>query len=211
MTDAMLRRMRVGIVAGMAAVPLALCALLGAATTGSISGLAIDPSGAVIPGATLTVTNITTGVQSKTTSNENGFYSFPSLTVGRYDLMVESAGFTPQKRTGLVIDADSALQIDMTLTMIEKIEEVTVLANEVNVETTSTQLGQVVTTKAITAVALNGRSFTDLLALQPGIVPMTTQQPESIVMRRSVIRCESRDLEHGCFRATRIRPGIRRV
>ena len=182
MTDAMLRRMRVGIVAGMAAVPLALCALLGAATTGSISGLAIDPSGAVIPGATLTVTNITTGVQSKTTSNENGFYSFPSLTVGRYDLMVESAGFTPQKRTGLVIDADNALQIDMTLTMIEKIEEVTVLANEVNVETTSTQLGQVVTSKAITAVALNGRSFTDLLALQPGIVPMTTQQPESIVM-----------------------------
>jgi Carboxypeptidase regulatory-like domain len=182
MTDSMLRRMRTGVVTRMCVLTLAFCGLLGAATTGSISGLAIDPSGAVVPGATLTATNTATGVQSKTTSNEKGFYSFPSLPVGRYDLTVESAGFTPQKRTGLVIDADSALQLDMTLTMIEKIEEVTVLANEGNVETTSTQLGEVVTSKAITAVALNGRSFTDLLTLQPGIVPMTTQQPESIVM-----------------------------
>jgi hypothetical protein len=166
----------------MATVPLVLCGLLGAATTGSISGSAIDPSGAVVPGAMLTVTNTATGVQSKTTSNEKGFYSFPSLPVGRYDLAIELEGFSPQKRTGLIIDADGALQIDMTLTMIERTEEVTVLANEVNVETTSTQVGQVVTSKAITAVALNGRSFTDLLALQPGIVPMTTQQPESIVM-----------------------------
>ena len=49
-------------------------------------------------------------------------------------------------------------------------------------ETESTQMGEVVTGKQMTAVALNGRSFTDLLALQPGIVPMTTQQPDSIVM-----------------------------
>ena len=153
-----------------------------AATTGSISGLALDPSGAVIPGAKLTATNTATGGHNSVTTNEKGFYAFPSLPVGRYDLMIESEGFSPQKRTGLVIDADSALQIDMTLTMIEKIEEVTVLANEVHVETTSTQVGEVVTGKAMTAVALNGRSFTDLLALQPGIVPTTTQQPESIVM-----------------------------
>ena len=156
--------------------------VLWGATTGSISGLALDPSGAVIPGATLTATNTATGVQQTATTNEKGGYSFPSLPVGRYDLKVESEGFTAQKRTGLVIDADSALQVDMTLTMIERVEEVTVLANEVHVETSSTQVGEVVTGKAMTAVALNGRSFTDLLALQPGIVPMTTQQPESIVM-----------------------------
>src|SRR5690349_5899156 len=152
------------------------------ATTGSISGTAMDPSGAVIAGANLQATNTATGMQYKTTSNDRGFYSFPTLPVGRYDLRIETAGFTPQRRTGLVIDADTTLQVDMTVSMIEKIEEVTVLANEIHVETASTQVGEVVTGKAMTAVALNGRSFTDLLALQPGIVPMTTQQPESIVM-----------------------------
>jgi hypothetical protein len=161
---------------------LILCGLVWCATTGSISGTAMDPSGAVIPGATLVATNTANGMLYRATSNEKGFYSFPTLPVGKYDLRIEVAGFTPERRTGLVIDADTALQVDMTVSMIEKIEEVTVLANEIHVETASTQVGEVVNSKAMTAVALNGRSFTDLLALQPGIVPMTTQQPDSIVM-----------------------------
>ncbi len=142
----------------------------------------MDPSGAVIPGASVTATNTATGMIYKTTTNERGFYAFPTLPVGKYDLRLEATGFTAQRRTGLTIDADAALQVDMTVSMIEKLEEVTVLANDIHVETSSTQVGEVVTGKAMTAVALNGRSFTDLLALQPGIVPMTTQQPESIVM-----------------------------
>ena len=157
-------------------------ALAWAATTGSISGTLKDPSGAVIPGATVTATNTAMGIQTKATTDAQGVYTFPSLQVGRYDLQAEVEGFRPQKRSGLVIDADSKLQVDLTVEMIEKIEEVTVLENEVKVETASSQVGEVVTGKAMTAVALNGRSFTDLLALQPGIVPTTTQQPESIVM-----------------------------
>jgi len=72
----------------------------------------------------------------------------------------------------------------MTLQLAQRSEEVTVTETsaEVHVETASTQLGEVVSGKAMTAVALNGRSFTDLLALQPGIVPLTTQQTDSIVM-----------------------------
>src|SRR5204863_3624960 len=92
------------------------------------------------------------------------------------------AGFKPKNRNGLVIDIDSALQIDFTVEMAERIEEVTVLEHEVQVETASSQMGEVVTGRAMTAVALNGRSFTDLLALQPGIVPSSTQLPDSIVM-----------------------------
>ena len=153
-----------------------------AATTGSISGTLKDPSGAVIPGATVIAANTATGIQNKTTTDTKGVYTFPSLQLGRYDLQAEVEGFRPQKRTGLVIDADSKLQVDLTVEMIEKIEEVTVIENEVKVEAASSQMGEVVTGKAMTAVALNGRSFTDLLALQPGIVPSTTQQPESIVM-----------------------------
>ncbi len=153
-----------------------------AGTTGSIAGTIKDQSGAVIPGAKLTVTHTTQGIQTKTTSDSKGDYTFPSLPVGRYDLQVIADGFKPQNRTGLTIDLDSALQIDLALELAQHVEEVTVAENDVRVETTSSQMGEVVTGKSMTAVALNGRSFTDLLALQPGIVPTTTQQPDSIVM-----------------------------
>jgi hypothetical protein len=153
-----------------------------AAVGGSISGTLKDPSGAVIPNATVIVTNTAQGTQTKTTSDSKGFYSFPSLPVGTYNLGVEASGFSEQKKAGLVIDQDSALQVDMTLQMAENQEEITVSDTETHVETTSTQVGQVVTGSQITGVALNGRSYTDLLALQPGIVPMSTQLPDSIVM-----------------------------
>jgi hypothetical protein len=162
---------------------LLLCAAAGwAAVTGSVSGTLRDQTGGVIPGATITIVNTAQGTQFRTNTDAKGFYSFPSLAVGRYDLQVEAAGFRPQKRTGLAIDTDSALTVDLNLEMAERTEEVTVESEVSMVETTSTQMGQVVKGTQMTAVALNGRSFTDLLALQPGIVPMTTQQPESIVM-----------------------------
>jgi hypothetical protein len=153
-----------------------------AATTGSISGTLLDPVGAVIPGATVTATNTATGVENKTTTDDKGVYAFPSLPIGRYDLKVDAQGFSQQKRNGIVVDADSVIKIDITLQMAERVEEVTVLENALRVETASTQMGEVITGSRITAVALNGRSFTDLLALQPGIVPTTTQLPDSIVM-----------------------------
>ncbi len=160
---------------------LALCQ---AATTGSISGTIMDPSGAVVPGVMLTATNPATGIQNKSMTDERGFYSFPSLPVGRYDLKVEATGFHEQERKGLTIDANSALREDITMTMAEKQQELTVSdsSGEVQLETVSTQMGDVVNAGKMTAVALNGRSFTDLLALQPGIVPMSTQTPDSIVM-----------------------------
>jgi len=142
----------------------------------------MDPSGAVIPGAEVIATSTTQGIANKTTTDTKGFYSFPSLPVGMYDVKAELTGFKVRTRKGLTVDLDSALQIDLTMEMAERIEEVTVLENATQVETSSTQMGQVVTGKAMTAVALNGRSFTDLLALQPGIVPASTQLPDSIVM-----------------------------
>ena len=157
-------------------------AILSAATTGSISGTVKDPSGAVIPGATITATDSATNVQSKTVSDDKGFYAFPSLPVGRYNVKVEEEGFGTQSRNNLQVDANGALVADLTLEMAEKIEEVTVLENAAQVETASSQMGEVVTGTQMTSVALNGRSYTDLLALQPGIVPMSTQQPDSIVM-----------------------------
>ncbi len=158
-----------------------------AATTGSISGIVTDPSGLAIPGVKITVTNTGQGVQTKTITDSKGAYTFPSLPVGRYDLKTDAQDFKPEVRSGLAVDLDSALQIDLTLQLAEKVESITVSADDVHVETESTQVGEVVTSRQMTAVALNGRSYTDLLALQPGIVPMSTQLPDSVVMAGATV------------------------
>ena len=138
---------------------------LRAATTDSVSGTVLDPSGATTPGRTLTATHTATGVKRATTTNGKGFFAFPSLPAGRYEFKVDREGFSPPRLTSLVVDAHGGFQADTTLTMIEKIEQVTVLANDFHVETSSTQASEVVTSTAITA--LHGRSFTGLLALEP--------------------------------------------
>src|SRR5205085_42138 len=155
------------------------CALTGSgAVGGSISGTLKDASGAVIPGATLTLTNTALGSQFKTTTDARGLYSLPGLPVGRYDLTIEAAGFQTQKKTGLVIDTDSALEINSTLEVATVSSEVSVSAEEefaqVHVETVATQLGEVVSDVKMTTLSLNGRSYTDLLPIQPGVTPITT-------------------------------------
>src|SRR3984893_14923043 len=154
------------------------------AVTGRIAGTVKDPSGAAIPGSTVTASNVAQGIQTKTTADAKGEYAFPSLAVGTYDVQCESRGFRTEKRTNVVIDANAAIQLDLTLELAARPEEITVsaTADQIHVETENTQIGDVVTGKQMTTVALNGRSFTDLLALQPGIVPTTTQQQDSIVM-----------------------------
>jgi hypothetical protein len=159
------------------------------AVTGSISGTLKDFNGGPIAAAMVTVTNTAQGIQTKATTDVKGEYTFPSLAVGNYELQVNVPGFRPEKRTGLTIDANSALVIDLTLQLATQREEVTVsgTGEEVHVETASTQVGEVVTAKEMTTVNLNGRSYTDLMALQPGIVPMSTQTPDSIVMAGATV------------------------
>ncbi len=147
---------------------------------GSISGTVTDPSGAVISKATVTLTNTDTGIKRTVATDDKGFYSFLSMPIGHYDLEVQSADFKPYRRTGIVIDANSALTVDAALEIGARSDVVTVTENQVQVETTSTQLGEVITGTQMTAVPLNGRSFTDLLALQPGVAPVTSITPETV-------------------------------
>src|SRR6185369_8543260 len=162
-----------------------------AAVGGSISGTVKDSTGGVIPGAMITVTNASLRTEFKTVTDTRGYFSFPNLAVGTYDLSVDATGFRSEKKNRLVIDVNTALDLSVTLevgTVSQEVSVETEVANEaVQVETVSTQLGEVVTGAEMTTVALNGRSFTDLLALQPGIVPMTTQQPDSIVMAGAAV------------------------
>src|ERR1700730_5318590 len=151
-------------------------------TGGSISGTVTDQTGAVVPDTTVTALNLDTTVQQTTKTNTNGLYACTPLPVGRYEIEILRQGFKPYKRTGLVIDVNAALREDIGLTVGEQSEEVVVSDTAVHVETESSQMGEVVTGAEIPAVALNGRSFTDLLSLQPSIVPMSTQTNDSVVM-----------------------------
>ena len=81
-------------------------------------------------------------------------------------------GFKPQKRTGIQVDADSAIQINVILELGGQSETITVSVNAIRVDTVSTQLGEVVPSTTMTTLSLNGRSYTDLLAIQPGVIPM---------------------------------------
>jgi hypothetical protein len=165
---------------------LASARLLSAAAGGSIAGAISDVTGAAIPHAQLKLTNTGLKTEFKSTSDARGFYAFPSLPVGRYDLRVEAKGFGTQQKTNLSIDADAALRIDLRLEVGQRSDSVTVTESDTNIETqvdtVATHLGEVVTQKQIEAIPLNGRSYTDLLAIQPGVSPVTTLTPTSVIM-----------------------------
>ena len=82
---------------------------------GSVSGTIKDPTGGVVPGATVVLMNTTLGTQFNVVTDGQGLYSFPNVPVGSYDLTVTLEGFKPYKRTGLAINADSRLKVDATL------------------------------------------------------------------------------------------------
>src|ERR1700690_2704268 len=146
-----------------------------AGVTASISGTVTDPSGAVVAGATVTATNVDTGVATTLTTNAAGFYSFQSLPLGNYTIGVQQSGFKGYAQTGLVLDVNSALVIDVQLQVGTTSEKVEVLSDTLHVDTESTQMGEVITGKTMTDVPLVTRSYTDLLSLQPGVAQTASQ------------------------------------
>src|SRR6185437_216864 len=147
-----------------------------ASITGTISGIIMDPAGAVISGATVKATNVQTGVQRTLTTEAKGFYSFVGLPIGTYNITVQQKGFRDFQVTGIIVDANSSLTVDPKLQVGTVQQQVSVTGNAVQVETVNTQMGEVITGSSMTAIPLNGRSFTDLLALQPGVVPDSTDE-----------------------------------
>ncbi len=165
-----MRIRRSAIVAVLAFMLFALT-LASASITGSISGVVTDKSGAVISGATVVATDTLTGVQTTQKTDSKGFYNLPTLAVGTYELEIKQVGFKTYRQTALVIDANSALRVDASLAVGSISEKIEVSTDAAQVETTSTQMGQVIEGTKLSSMPLNGRNFIDLLALQPGVSP----------------------------------------
>ncbi len=145
-----------------------------AGVTGSISGVIRDPSGAVVPEVQVVAHNTLTGLQWTTTTQAQGFYSFQALPVGTYDIEANKSGFKGYRESGIVLTINAEITVDVPLQVGKVVESVTVTSTAVHVEATSTQMGEVIDSQKITEVPLVTRSYTDLLALQPGVSPIAS-------------------------------------
>jgi hypothetical protein len=141
---------------------------------GKITGVVKDQSGSVIPGAMVVIINVQTGTKLTATTDQNGLFTFPVLSVGQYQVDVTVDGFQPYKKAALAIEINSALVLDVILQIKEQDQSIVVTEGTAQVETTDTQLGQVLGSKKVTEIPLNGRSYTDLFATQVGVTPLTT-------------------------------------
>jgi len=158
----------------LACLAVSFAANLSADVTGTILGIVRDSSSAVVVGSTITATNTATNFRREAVSTSTGEYRLLALPAGHYTVTATAPGFEQFITTGIDLQVNDELRIDVTLKVGGVKESVTVEANAVQVETESTQLGQVVGTKQILALPLNGRSFIDLLGLQAGVAPATS-------------------------------------
>jgi len=152
---------------------IAIAIPLLAAITGTISGTVSDPRGGVMPGVRVTALNEQTGVIQTTTTDGKGFYSFPALDVGAYTIKTSVNGFDSFEEKGITVDTDSSVRTDILLKVGRVTQVEVITSNALQVESQSTQLGEVLESEQIQAVPLNGRAFTDLLSLQPGVSPQS--------------------------------------
>ena len=157
-----------------ALLPLSLSVARAQTITGTISGIVTDPTGAVIPGATVAVTALSTNLRYTAVTDGAGFYSFPVLPVDHYTVTLAQPGYEDFVMSGVTINANSAIRVDIGLQIGAVQNSITVAANLLQIETQNTQMGDVIEDKKIVAAPLNGRSFINLLALQPGVSPYTS-------------------------------------
>lgn len=135
----------------------------------SIRGTVFDPSGAVVPDAQLTATNVATGISYKTTSSKDGLFSFVQLPIGDYSLKAEKSGFKSFTESHIHLDLDQIFNLKVGMELGVVSDTITVDANPAQVETTSMQLGTTVSGQQIVDIPLNGRNWTQLMQLQPGV------------------------------------------
>jgi outer membrane receptor protein involved in Fe transport len=157
--------------------------LLGAAATlraqtatGQINGTVRDTTGAVVPGAKVTITEPSKGISRTATTDANGDYVFALLSPGTYSVQAELQGFSIAKESDIQLFVDNFIRVDLTLTLGEMTESVDVEAPTVTLQSESANIGQTLSERQITELPLNGRNFLELLFLQAGAVESTGEQ-----------------------------------
>lgn len=144
---------------------------------GKISGTVLDSSGAAIPGATITLTNLDTNTKSQIATDSSGNYSFPSVRPGRFRIQAEKTGFKNFVREPILVQIESGLKVDIAMSVGANSETVEVNGEAPLLQPETQSLGQVIEQRTVTDLPLNGRNPIALTELVPGVVPQG--QPSS--------------------------------
>jgi hypothetical protein len=139
------------------------------ASTGAIRGIVTDPSGARVQEARVTATNVATGTQLPTQTDAEGNFAFQLLTPARYSLRAEADGMAAQIRTGVIVEVGSTVELKFELALSGAKQTVTVTESSPLVDTQTSEISNVIDEKAISDLPLNGRRFSDLALLAPGM------------------------------------------
>ena len=147
---------------------------------GSISGAITDSSGAAMPGATVIIRNQETGSQRQLTTDGSGLYNAPSISVGRYSVSASKEAFATQQRDGIVVIVGQAVRVNLALSASGVTQQVEVTDKPPTVNLTTQQTSGLVDERQVKTLPLNGRSYDQLLTLNPATVNYTAQRSGSI-------------------------------
>lgn len=142
----------------------------------TLSGTVVDPSGAVVLQVRITIKNIATGITTSVTSDAAGFYSAPNLIPGNYEVSASAPSFSTEVRTGITLTVGLQQVLNFVLRVGHVDETIKVSDEPPTVELASSELGAVVNADTLVELPLNGRSWTDLTKLEPGVAEVTTQR-----------------------------------
>jgi hypothetical protein len=142
---------------------------------GTISGTVTDSSGRVVNNVQITITNVATGVTRDVTTNDEGFYSAPNLLPGTYEAKFSAKGFRTEARKGIELTVGASVGLDQTLRVGSLSETIVVQSELPAVQLSTSDLSAVVNATTVRELPLNGRSWTDLAELQPGVSAIHTQ------------------------------------
>src|SRR6185436_11417367 len=164
-------RTTLGLCLGMASLVAALSGVAVAQeSTSELRGRALDPQGASISGATLTITNQATGVYRQSVTGDDGTYFVTALSPGTYTLVAESPGFKKYSRSGIRLDLGRTTTLDLPLEVGGLTDTVTITAATPLVDVTSQQIGGNVTNREVTSLPSVNGNFVGMVALLPGMV-----------------------------------------
>lgn len=175
-------------------VALVLCAIGGFAMQsaaqvvgGTISGIITDASGAALPGASVTVKSLETGAERKIASDGTGHYAAPSLSVGSYEVTAAKDGFSPSTKTGITLVVAQKAEVDLQLAVGQIDQAITVEDQATPVNTSTEQTSGLVGEKQVKELPLNGRSYDQLVTLNPAIVNYSAERSGGVGTSNSAV------------------------
>ena len=172
--------------------------IAGAVVPGTVvCGTVLDPTGAVIAGASASLQSANHTWRKDFVTRDDGSFSFVVSASDHFQLRVDAPGFKPYVLADLQASGRGQINLVLHLALISESTSVDVSADRLQIDLSDTQQGETIAAAKMTGVPLNGRSFTDLVAIQPGIVPVSSQQPNAVIMSGVTSTPPSGDLNAG--------------